>query len=372
MPMPKNQEAENQDTGQEDSKGKPSFMSPGAMSEWAEEANINIFDDPESPPEDTPEPESETKDDDKSDKMSADKNEATDEDKSEEGKTPSKEEQKSEADERHTERTESLEDREKRIAEQNEELSKKIDQLNEILTREGQGQQQVTEEIEPDKKESQEDKIDLDDIDDPAARNTVKTLLGEISGLKRQIQTFEQFSQKQQYAEVRKGLEATMSQARQDYPFEDVVDEKTGRNVAMEAVSSIVAIEAQKDKQAHDRDHGYKMRSLKDLFSQAAQTVQALQKAAKSETKSEPVTAENILKEHPEVAKEIGEAYLANYQKEQSEGAPIPKGNSREASTKSLQDQREKEKHSGDLRDRIRAGLNDPDVWKDLKNTVSS
>jgi len=368
--MPENQEAEKKDTGQEDSKAKAqAFMSPGAMSEWAEEANI--FVDEEAPPDKPPEAEKEPEGDDKSNKKSADPK-ATDADKSGESENASPKEEGSQVDERHTERSKTLEERERTLNEKEEALAQKLDQLNEVLSREGQGQQQAADGSQPAGEQPQEDNIDLDEIDDPAARNTVKSLLSEIGGLKRQIKTFEKFSQRQQYDEVRKGLEATVSQARKDFPFEDTIDKKTGRNVAMDAVANIVAIEAQKDQVALKKDKNYKVRNLTDLFSHAARSVQALQGSAKADTKSEPVTAEGILKNHPDIAKEIGEAYLANYQKEQAEeGAPVPRGTSREASIEALQKQQNKRKNSGSLRDRLDAAMEDPEIYNALKKATA-
>jgi len=195
---------------------------------------------------------------------------------------------------------------------------------------------------------------------DPAIADKLKKMDSELATLKGKNKLLESESLKSSVQNAKVELDSVLSKAREDFPFEEVVDKESGENRTQNVFAGLVSVKANKDLMKQRQDKNFKPRSIGALMQETAKDMNALESHYKTKfgNNSEKPTAATIAESHPEVVEEIGQAAIATYLKSQEESsAPI----ATPARPDAAREEGKKEGFKG-LSDGIRKGLKDPDI----------
>jgi len=161
---------------------------------------------------------------------------------------------------------------------------------------------------------------------DPAIADELKVMRGELTDLKGKNKMLQSESLKSSVQNAKVELDNVLSKAREDFPFDDVVDKESGENRTQNVFAGLVSVKANKDVMKNRQDKNFKVRPIGTLMQETAQDMHALEDHYKTKfgNSSGKPTAASIAESHPEVVEEIGQAAIATYLNNREESsAPI-------------------------------------------------
>lgn len=173
----------------------------------------------------------------------------------------------------------------------------------------------------------QEEEIDLDTIDDPAIRTTLKKLKKDNEELRQQVGGTVQATREVKVKEVQSVLDQLITKAREETPFEDIRFEENGPNFSEELFTGLVQQKVSKDKLQTGQLRGidqYVKESIADL-----NKIEGYYKSKFSAKDGDKeITADTVLSKYPKIAEEVGQRAVADWQKKLEEAPPVAKSRS--------------------------------------------
>jgi len=205
---------------------------------------------------------------------------------------------------------------------------------------------------------------------DPAIADELKAMRAELTALKGKNKMLESESLKSSVQNAKAELDKVLSKAREDFPFDEIIDKESGANKTQDVFAGLVSVKANRDVMKGREDKNFKPRSIGTLMQEVAKDMHALENhyKAKFGNNSEKPTASSIAESHPEIAEEIGQAAVATYLKNQEESsAPI----ATPARPDAVREEGKKEGFKG-LSDGIKKGLKDPEIAEAFERAAQS
>lgn len=205
---------------------------------------------------------------------------------------------------------------------------------------------------------------------DPVARDQIKALEAKVKSLESSVRpTVERVAANEQAVvqeKIKSTMDAELDLARTEFPFDDVLDEETGKKITDGVFQGIFVQTVLADDARSKADPSFKMRSMHDYMMDTAKQVSLLQKAyggnGNGNGKSN-LTAEALQTEHPDVYEEISQAAVADYLRKQKEIPGSPRARSEAAQDRTSS---KSGKFKG-LEDALERGLSDPVVEADME-----
>jgi len=246
-----------------------------------------------------------------------------------------------------------LEAREKVFDKRLKEVSGPIQQLVDLLgTKKGAD---LIEKITEGEKEPE-----LEDIE-PEVKEALKKRDAKIEILEEKLGRQEETSAKRSFQEASETLNTLVEKARQDHPFDDIVNEESKESVSQKLFAGLISSKLNDDKIKKQLDESFEVRKLPEIITESAQDLHRMEEHYKakfgSDSKGElpaEATTEQLIEKYPEQVKTLAQNAVAAYLKEQEGKAPTIKSETTvEAKTpegkkkfKSLDDAFEKAKES--------------------------
>lgn len=202
---------------------------------------------------------------------------------------------------------------------------------------------------------------------DPAIADELKAMRGKLAELEGKNKMLASESLKSSVQNAKVELDKVLSKAREDFPFEDVVDE-AGENRTQKVFAGLVSVKANEDVMKSRQDKSFKARSIGTLMQEVAKDMHVLEDHYKTKfgNNSGKPTAGSIAESHPEVVEEIGQAAIATYLKNQEESsAPI----ATPARPDGAREEGKKEGFKG-ISDAISKGVKDPLVAEEISRAM--
>lgn len=203
---------------------------------------------------------------------------------------------------------------------------------------------------------------------DPAARDQIKALKAELSSLKAQVvPTMERAAASEQAAvqeKIKTTMDSELEKARTEFPFDDVLDEESGKKITDGVFQGIFVQTVLADDAKSKADPSFKMKTMHDYMTDTAKQIYRLQQAYKGDGNGKSkLTADSVQAEHPEIYEEISQAAVADYLRKQKETPGSPRARSEAAQDRSSS---KSGKFKG-LDDAFEKGFNDPVVESDIE-----
>lgn len=247
-----------------------------------------------------------------------------------------------------------LEAREKVFDKRLKEVSGPIQQLVDLLgTKKGA---ELVEKITEGEKEPE-----LGEDIEPEIKDALKKRDAKIEILEEKLGRQEETSAKRSFQEASETLNTLVEKARQDHPFDDIVNEESKESVSQKLFAGLISSKLNDDKIKKQLDESFEVRKLPEIITESAQDLHRMEEHYKakfgSDSKGElpaEATTEQLIEKYPEQVKTLAQNAVAAYLKEQEGKAPTIKSETTvEAKTpegkkkfKSLDDAFEKAKES--------------------------
>ncbi len=176
---------------------------------------------------------------------------------------------------------------------------------------------------------------------DPVAGAQIKQAKAKIDKLEQELAEIKQFRQRKededakvQEANLKTFMETEFKSAKTEFPFEEIVDTESGENVSEKLFAGIMAINLANDQQRKKLDRSFRIKTLPEYVKQAAREVSMFQSKGNGNGNGGGIPARldaaTLAKSHPDLHKEIGDAAVAEYLRNQAETPPAPRGRATE------------------------------------------
>ena len=201
---------------------------------------------------------------------------------------------------------------------------------------------------------------------DPVARDQIKALKDELKELRSKVAPTvakaEADKQAQVQATISRVMDTELDKARTEFPFDDVLDEETGKKISDDVFSGIFVRTVLDDDAKSKADPSFKMKTLAEYMKDTAKQVYRLQQAYAGGNGNGKATSESIKESHPEIYEEIAQAAVADYLAKQREIPGSPRARSEAARTDRPSS---KSKISG-LDDAMERASQDPEIEAEI------
>jgi hypothetical protein len=157
-------------------------------------------------------------------------------------------------------------------------------------------------------------------------------------------------------------MDAELEKARTEFPFDDVLDEETGKKISDDVFSGIFVRTVLDDDAKMKSDPSFKMKTLAEYMKATAKQVYKLQQAYGGGNGNGKTSAESIKESHPEIYEEISQAAVADYLAKQRDIPGSPRARSEAARTDRSSS---KSKISG-LDDALDRAMKDPEIEAEI------
>lgn len=211
------------------------------------------------------------------------------------------------------------------------------------------------------KAEEPEEEIDLDTIDDPAVRNLLKKQNEQIKALRQIADTTVQTKKSEMVREVSSALDQVFLKAREETPFEEIRFEEKGPNYSETLFSGLLQQKVSKDKMETG-----KLRGIDQYIKESVADLNKLERyyRGKYSNSSGEITAEAVISKYPQVAEEIGQRAVANWQQKLEEAPPVAKSRSEDILTRR---ESGKKKEFKGIEDALNQAMSQPDIAEALE-----
>lgn len=187
--------------------------------------------------------------------------------------------------------------------------------------------------------EAELDKVLEEKVLDPEMREVVKGMMTEIQSLKADLGEARQVTQRSQIETAARQLEELVAHTRQEFPFEDVLDE-SGENVTQRLYAGLVSSIANDENLKLRQNQGYTPMPIQDVVMEASRIMHHIQQhfRGNGSAAAAPVIDSKFLREnHPQVVEEISQAAVSAYLTKQAGLPPNVSGRQGDA-TASIKD----------------------------------
>jgi hypothetical protein len=173
--------------------------------------------------------------------------------------------------------------------------------------------------------------VDEDELDlmDPAVAKRIRDQKAENIRLQKQIDAITPAVAQNQREKLERDTDAAFEEARLAHPFDTVVHPKTGEDLSEKVFAGICGYLINQDKMA-----GRKVKDIPEYVREATVIVSDFQSTMRGAS-AEPVTTDLVSQKYPKVAKEIGDAAVADYLNAQRGLPPSPRPTQSEPSSRS-------------------------------------
>lgn len=247
-----------------------------------------------------------------------------------------------------------------KVSEVEDRLNAALEQLDRIETY-ARGPQEAA----GPEKESKDEEVELETIDDPAVRNELKQLREQVKGLSKQATVGLEASRSSKVKELSTALDNLVSQSREKYPFEDIKFEGEDENYSEKLFAGVVQHLVSDDKVKTG-----KLRPIQNYIQDAVKQLNRIESFYKGKYEGKggggkgTMTADVIISKYPDIAKEIGQKAIAAHLKVQEDAPPVVK--SRSEDVLGRKDGKSKSGGYKGLDDAIEAALSNPEFSEAL------